>query len=55
MLGHKLWEINVVVLDAAKSAPLQEESPEVAVLWVNTLKAFLTFCGTKVFGSKTLF
>lgn len=38
LLGDKLWKTNVVVLDAAESVPLQE-SPEVAVLWVNTPKA----------------
>lgn len=59
LLGDKLWKTNVVVLDAAESGPLQEESPEVAVLWVNNTQSFvlasLTFCDTKVFGSKTLF
>ena len=28
----KLWKTNVVVLDAAESLPLQERSPELAVL-----------------------
>lgn len=38
LLGDKLWKANVAVLDTAESVPLQE-SPEVAVLWVNTPKA----------------
>lgn len=38
LLGDKLWKTNVLVLDAAESVPLQE-SPEVAVLWVNMPKA----------------
>lgn len=39
LLGDKLWKTNVVVLDAAESVALQEESPEVAVFWLNTPKA----------------
>lgn len=39
LLGDKLWKTNVAVSDAAESVPLQE-SPEVAVLWVNTPRAF---------------
>lgn len=38
LLADKLWKTNVVVLDAAECGPLQE-SPEVAVLLVNTPKA----------------
>lgn len=38
LLVGKMWETNVVVLDAAQCGPLQE-SPGVAVLWVNTSKA----------------
>lgn len=38
MLGDKLGKTNVVVSDAAESVALQE-SPGVAVFWVNTPKA----------------
>lgn len=35
----KLWKTNVVVIDAAEPVPLQEGSPELALLQVNTPKA----------------